>query len=185
MFKHAGTKEIITSRLILRKFSISDTSNVFKNWSSDPENLKFMSWKAHSNLVETESYLCRIVPKYIKDSYYHWAIVLKSNAEEAIGSISVELFFSFNNCMEIGYTLSKKHWNQGIMTESLKAVQDFLFENTDCHRIQARHAVENKASGRVMVKTGMKFEGILREFDRTSKGEWMDAALYSMLKKDV
>ncbi len=39
--------------------------------------------------------------------------------------------------MTIGYELSQEYWNQGIMTEALKAVITYIFETLKNHRICA------------------------------------------------
>ena len=48
--KHLGTKRIETERLILRKFTIEDAEDMFKNWASDNEVTKYLTWPAHSSL---------------------------------------------------------------------------------------------------------------------------------------
>ena len=83
---------------------------------------------------------------------------------------------------EIGYCLSKKHWGQGIMTEALKAVIDYLFSEVGLNRIVARHNVHNLASGRVMQKSGMTFEGVQRQSGKDNKGNYCDLAHYSILR---
>lgn len=69
------------------------------------------------------------------------------------------------------------------MTNCLKEVIEYLFSYTDVNRIQARHWVNNPASGMVMQKSGMKFEGIIRE-EVFHKNEFKDIAYYSILKKE-
>ena len=51
---HIGTKTIETNRLILRKFKRADSENMFKNWSSDSKVTKYLSWKAHNSIKESE-----------------------------------------------------------------------------------------------------------------------------------
>jgi ribosomal-protein-alanine N-acetyltransferase len=184
MLTHIGTQKIETDRLILRKFKILDAKKMFENWASDPENIKYLSWQAHKNVFETQKIIAEWILNYDKKDYYRWAITLK-NSGELIGGIDVILLLPHIDCAEFGYVLSKKFWNQGIMTESLKAVLKFMFEKVNCHRIQARHDIKNPASGRVMAKTGMKFEGVLREADKSNVGEWVDCAMHSILRSEI
>ncbi|MGN1034147.1 MAG: GNAT family N-acetyltransferase [Oscillospiraceae bacterium] len=93
------------------------------------------------------------------------------------GNIGIILLFEKEACGEIGYVLSKKCWNNGIMTEALTAVINFLFKKANFHRIQAHHKAPNIASGRVMLKSGMQLGGILRESTKTNKGTWCDAPI--------
>lgn len=157
---------------------------MFNNWAKDLENVKYLGWSAHKNIDETYKVLNEWLDNYIKNNYFKWCITLKEK-DEAIGDISIILLFEKEACGEIGYVLSKKYWNNGIMTEALTAVINFLLKKANLHRIQARHEASNVASGRVMLKSGMQFEGILRESTKTNKGIWCDTPMYSIIKSDL
>ena len=180
MLYHVGTQKIETERLILRKFETIDAKDAFKNWMGDPENVKYLGWRSHENFQQTLDTISKWTSLYNKKNYYKWAIVLKET-EEVIGQINVILILEHVDCMELGYVLSKKYWNNGIMTETLKAVQSYLFSKVNCHRIQARHDMLNLASGKVMINVGMQFEGILRQSGKNNSNEWIDAAIYSII----
>lgn len=183
IINYIGTQNIETDRLLLRKFALKDAEPMFNNWAKDPENVKYLGWSAHKNIDETYKVLNEWLDNYIKNNYFKWCITLKEK-DEAIGDISIILLLEKEACGEIGYVLSKKYWNNGIMTEALTAVISFLFEKANFHRIQARHEAPNVASGRVMLKSGMQFEGILRESTKTNKGIWCDTPMYSIIKSD-
>lgn len=71
----------------------------------------------------------------------------------------------------------------GIMTEALTGVIDFLFKEVGLNRIVAMHNVDNIASGKVMIKSNMKYEGTLREANiLRDKDGFYDLAVYSILK---
>lgn len=55
-----GTQRLETERLILRKLSLDDAENMFKNWASDDEVTKYLVWEAHKNLEVTKKYSERI-----------------------------------------------------------------------------------------------------------------------------
>ena len=59
----------------------------------------------------------------------------------------------------MGYCLSQDYWDMGIMTEALRAVVRYILDNIGYDWIQARHEVENEASGRVMEKSGFRYAG--------------------------
>lgn len=183
MLNHVGTNIIDTERLRLRRFKLQDAECMFENWAKDPENVKYLEWQAHSDISETRKILMEWTKKYDDKTCYHWCINLKGE-EEAIGDICVVNLFEDKECAEIGYVLSKKYWNKGIMTEALSAVIDYLFQKAKFHRIQALHHVNNPASGKVMMKCGMKHEGMLRKYNKTNMGEWCDVSIYSILEED-
>lgn len=55
--KHKGTKYIETERLILRPFTMEDTSAMYKNWASDEDVTKFLMWPAHKDVSISENVL--------------------------------------------------------------------------------------------------------------------------------
>lgn len=154
--KHKGTVLLETDRFILRQFQLKDVHEVYANWASDNDSAKYNAWSVHENENVTKSYVSEWIEYYKKLNYYHWA-VLDKNKDEIIGSISV---FNINNrkkYCEIGYTVAKKRWNEGIATEILMRVLEFLTEDVGFETVRAMHDVRNKASGRVMEKAGMVF----------------------------
>lgn len=176
-----GTQLIYTDRLILRKFKISDANNMFHNWASLEENVKFL-WPTHKNIEETKKILEIWVNEYEKNSF-KWAITLKEKPDVVIGDISVVEIKERISCADIGYILSKKHWNKGYMSEALNAVIDFLFNKANFNRIEAKYDTRNIASGKVMKKCNMKFEGILRQSVLGNSGLG-DLAVCSILKEE-
>lgn len=60
----------------------------------------------------------------------------------------------------------------------------FCHYDVGYNRIQAEHVLANTASGKVMQKCNMKFEGIIRDGNRLNTGNLCDVALYSILKKE-
>lgn len=49
------------------------------------------------------------------------------------------------------------------------------------HRVMAKHDVENPASGEVMKKCGMTYEGRLKEYYLRHDGTYSDALVYGII----
>lgn len=179
-FTHLGTKKLETSRLILRQFLVSDAPAMYRNWAADPEVSKFLTWPPHESPEATAQLLKTWVDNYSDREYYQWAIVLKENGPEPIGSISA---FNLDNGIrkaEIGYCIGQSWRHRGIMTEALAEVIRFLIEEVGIQRIEARHDPANPHSGAVMKKCGMAYEGTLRRCERNNQGI-VDVCVYSIL----
>lgn len=182
MLNHKGTKIIETERLILRPFRSGDAPLMFKNWASDREVSKFLTWNAHRSVSDSECVINMWAAGYNENSTYNWAIVPKEFGEP-IGGINVARIHENNDTAEIGYCIGKEWWGKGIMTEAFSAVIPYLFE-VGFNRIEAAHAVKNPASGRVMQKCGLTYEGTLRQFFRSTSGELLDISFYSILREE-
>ena len=166
----AGTKTIETERLILRRFVIEDTEDMYKNWASDPKVNTFMTWPMHTDISVSKVLLENWISRYEDGRTYNWGITLKGN-DYVIGNISVVDRNERTCTYELGYCLGSAFWGRGIMPEALKAVICYLFENEkDLNRIIATHDVRNKKSGRAMQKAGMHFDGILRDSKKNNLG---------------
>ena len=182
MLTHKGTQTIETSRLILRRARREDAQPMFRNWASDPEVTKFLTWPAHSSIAVSEMVIGSWLQEYEKESYYQWMIVLKELGEP-IGSISVVRLNDPVEEAEIGYCIGRSWWHRGIVSEALAAVIEYLFVEVGMNRVAARHDPNNPNSGRVMRKCGMKYEGTAHASDRNNQGI-CDADHYAILRSD-
>lgn len=180
--KHCGTKILETERLILRRFTEEDAQAMFENWASDPEVSKYLTWPAHRNEDVTKYVLSTWLPQYENETYYHWVITMKELDNMPIGTIH-GLVNDNVEMITVGYCLGRKWWHQGIMSESLKALIEFFFNEVGANRIQSYHDPHNPHSGMVMTKCGMKFEGTLRSSDRNNTGI-CDASWYGLLRSE-
>lgn len=181
---HKGTINIETERLLLRRFVKEDALPMYKNWANDSDVTTFLTWQPHENVEVSKNILNMWIDEYKSSDNYNWGIVLKDYGK-VIGSIAVvNQSADYDRC-EVGYCIGKSFWGKGIMTEALKAVIDFLIKEVGFNRVHAYHHVINKGSGKVMVKAGMKYEGLLREYVKNSKGIYTDCDMYSILKSDI
>ena len=180
-FNHLGTARLETNRLLLREYTMDDAGVMFLNWASDPEVAKTLMWNPHPDVDFTRKLLAQWIQAYQSGRSYHWVV---EKDGEVIGDISLMTWSNRTQDGEIGYCLSKKAWNQGIMTEALMAVMRFLFAEVGFRRLTLRHATNNPASGRVMEKAGLRFEGVQRQAYPEKEGGFSDLALYAALKEE-
>ena len=177
---HKGTQTIETSRLILRRAVREDAEPMFRNWASDPDVTKYLTWPTYEKVETAYQILDLWASEYEKPNYYQWMIVLKELGEP-IGSISVVRQNDRVEEAEIGYCIGSRWWHRGIMTEALNAVIEYLFTEVGMNRVAARHDPNNPHSGGVMRKCGMTYEGTLRQSTRNNQGI-CDACWYALLK---
>ncbi len=101
---------------------------------------------------------------------------------EAVGGIGIEPFDDVNRYgCEIGYWLSERYWNKGIMTEVVAAYSNYIFENTEFVRLEAHVFGWNRGSGKVLEKCGFEFEGAHRKAC-FKDGKWCDMIIYAKVR---
>jgi [ribosomal protein S5]-alanine N-acetyltransferase len=109
------------------------------------------------------------------------AITLRSD-EHLIGGIGLR-FAQQHQQAELGYWLGLPYWGNGYATEAAQEIMRYGFEDLHLHRIFASHFKNNPASGRILKKLGMRYEGCqqehIRKWDR-----FVDLELYGMLRQD-
>ena len=180
--KHIGTKRLETERLMLRRLTTDDASDMFHNWASDKEVTEYLTWPAHDSVETTKSLLDIWTSHYEEDDFYQWAIVPK-DLNKPIGTISVVGQNSSIRMVHVGYSMGKNWWGQGYMTEAFKEVIRFFFEDVQINRIESEYDPRNIGSGAVMEKCGLIYEGTARQASLNNKGI-CDAARYAILAED-
>ena len=170
-----------TERLRLRKLTMHDAQDIY-DYSRDPQVARHVLWDAHRSIGESRAYLRFMLRKYRMTEPASWGIELKSTGK-ILGTIGFMWIQPDNAAAEVGYSLSRAYWGQGIMTEALKAVIDYAFCSLNLNRVEAMHEVDNPASGAVMRKCGMLHEGTQRQ-KLLNKGRYVDVDVYAILKKD-
>ncbi|MBS4785973.1 MAG: GNAT family N-acetyltransferase [Clostridiales bacterium] len=182
--KHLGTAELNTPRLILRKFRLEDADAMYRNWASDGEVTRYLTWPSHESPAASRSVLKNWVDQYQDPGCYQWAIVLRDSPDEPIGSISVTNTIDETiQSAHIGYCIGREWWHRGITSEALGRIIAFLFDEVGLRRIEARHDPRNPHSGQVMQKCGLQYEGTLRQADWNNQGI-CDACYYGLLAAD-
>lgn len=173
-----ASKVIETNRLILRYMTVSDTEAIFNNINHDREVLTYFIDKYRDDISEMT--LDKTIEFCLLNQRYLFAIELKES-HEVIGMIlQCSTPTINNNCSEIGYAIGKKYWNNGYVTEALKAMIDFLF-SIGIHKVVAAYLIGNNASKRVMEKCHMIHEGI-RKDEIYYRDQYHDVDYYYLIK---
>jgi len=183
---HKGTVLLETERLILRRFTKNDLEQIYYNCWSEYDVWKWTNYAPMTCIAEVLTnagmFTDNWINAYDKPDRYSWAIQLKSTGE-VIGRLFGMHPDDKIKQVELAYELGSKWWNQGLMTEAVKEVLPFFFEEVGVNRVFAYHADENSASGKVMQKSGMLYEGTLKQACVCNNGIF-DKVMYSMIAKD-
>lgn len=175
--KRISSPILTSKRLILRPFLLDDASALY-GWSSDAEVTKYLRFQPHTSLHDSQKIIKHWLREHENPPHFHWAVEKREDLQ-VIGSIGIEITSLHDNRGELGYCLRREDWNNGYMTEALKAVLHFGFEYAGFHRLEACHSTLNPASGKVMEKAGMHLEaGPLRHYYRSNQLGYQDVYMY-------
>jgi [ribosomal protein S5]-alanine N-acetyltransferase len=174
--------DLRTERLFLRRLDLHDAPEVF-SYASDPEVTRHVLFDTHRSIADSQAFLKAVIGGYGRGAGANWGIVLEEE-NRLVGSCGLEAAGNLQHARaELGYVLSRPYWGRGLATEAVSAVISFGFRDAALNRIEARCLAGNAASARVLEKSGMTFEGTLRERELV-KGVFRDVMMYSTLRRE-
>lgn len=179
-----GTIRLETDRLILRRLEFGDEEAMFNNWCNDSDVTRYLPWDVHKNIEVTREVLKMWLDDYNNSHVYRWIVILKENSMP-IGTVDVVNKDISNKVFELGHCYSKEIWGKGIATEVFNRVISFLFDEVGVEVITAKHNENNIASGKVMIKANMTYDGTLRSrvIDKVTR-ERVGIVSYSITKEE-
>lgn len=109
------------------------------------------------------------------------AITLKDGGN-FVGAVGLVLAPAHDRA-ELGYWIGVPYWRRGLATEAASGLVDFGFKVLGLQRVQAHHMSRNPASGRVLLKLGMRREGASPRAVKKN-GRYEDIVFYGILRRD-
>lgn len=175
---------LTTERLLLREFDLADVPAVFDILRREDVN-KWLETDPLQSIAETEARVQARMGLFKDKVGFRWAIVLRDDPAQVIGSCGYFSVRRGTQTVETGYEIHPDCWNKGFMTEALRAMIEFsvgAHNLLPVHRMEALVAPGNAASIRILEKLGFDREGLRREFGFW-KGRYQDVYLYAMLNR--
>jgi ribosomal-protein-alanine N-acetyltransferase len=151
---------LYTERLALRAPRPSDAAAIFRAYAADAEVTRFLQWRPHSSVGETEEYVAGCVAAWGGDSRFPWVLELREGGGP-LGMVELRVA-GFK--ADVGYVLGRASWGRGLATEALRPVVGWAMAQPGIYRVWAVCDAENVASSRVLEKAGMTREGLLRRY---------------------
>jgi RimJ/RimL family protein N-acetyltransferase len=146
---------IESERLRFRKYTLDDLPALIEH-RSDPEVNKYLGGTRLQNPEALGKRIRFYMACYESHGFGMCPMILKKTGE-IIGSAGLQPLDGTNE-IEVGYSLAKKYWGQGLGTEAARAWLEHGFRNFGLDRIVAVANTENWGSRRIMEKLGMKYE---------------------------
>lgn len=151
------TKEIIIENkgILLRPYKLEDINEVYNNWSNDDKVFEYLRVPCHYHIDDTEKMIKRYLNDELRNDCYHWVIYDQID-RQIIGEINVEKDLFFPKTMNLSFCLAFSFWHHGIMTEVVKKVCGYLFNN-NIDMIKASCNQNNYGSSQVLIKNGFDY----------------------------
>ncbi|MFC3079540.1 GNAT family N-acetyltransferase [Phenylobacterium terrae] len=171
-----------TERLILRDFREDDFDDIHA-YAVDPDVVRYMDWGPNTPEV-TREYLGRALAGQAERPPHAVNVAVELAAEgRVIGSMRLEVKDAANRTADIGYSIHRPYWGQGLVAEGARRLLAIAFEDMKLHRVWATCDARNRGSWRVMEKLGMRREGVLKKANLRRDG-WQDTLLYAVLAEE-
>jgi len=168
-------------RVVLREVQPDDAPAIFA-YARDPQVTTHMDWAPHPDLATTHAYVESVIVAATSAdrSSYELAVTLDG---ELVGMGRISVQDAEHRRGDIGYVLHRDRWRLGLGSEIAAALVGFGFTGLGLHRVWATCNPDNIASRRVLEKTGMVYEGRMRDH-MLVRGRFRDSLLFAVLATD-
>jgi len=173
--------ELSTARYFLQEIKDEDQAFIFEGLSH-PLVIPYYG-VSYQTFEATKAQMDFYKDMQVSDTGTWWKVVSKKYGER-VGAIGFNNYNKQHNRTEIGYWLLPVYWGQGIITEVLPIVIDFIFQQKKVHRIEALVETGNKASEKVLKRLGFTYEGSMRDCE-IKDGAYISLSIFSLLATDV
>ncbi len=170
-----------TDRLLLRRLDESDCEEVM-TLRGNPETMKFIPRPLVTTKEQAVEHLTMIEEKIVNNTGINWGITIKGNPR-IIGVIGHYKIDFENHRAEIGYMSLPETYGKGYITEAIKAVLKYGFDQMKLHSVEAVIDPGNIASEKVLLKNGFVKEAHILE-NEFWDGKFWDTVIYSLLKRN-
>ena len=179
-----GLPSITTERIVLR---ISDRSDIDSELAFYRDNEDHLGpWfpdtsRAHMSRAKMEQFLPEFRKRALHDQGYRFQLCLRTEPKVYAGVVSLSRVQRGpeQSCI-LGYGIAKILEGQGYMSEAVRAVIRFAFEDLDLHRIEAGYAQDNRRSAGLLKSCGFEVEGLQKGL-LLINGKWVDHWVASLL----
>jgi ribosomal-protein-alanine N-acetyltransferase len=181
MFDFGSFPTLETERLVLRELTPADPASILVIWG-DPEVQRY-NGRVLGDLGEAQVVIAELRASFAAHTQIAWAVTLRARVG-VLGVVDFHSWDRYHRRAEIGYSLARGAWGQGIASEAVLAVIEFGFSRMGLHRIEALTITDNLRSLRLLERFGFHREGTRRECSLEDDGAFHDSAIYGLLESE-
>lgn len=168
--------DVVTATVVQLRPLVEDDWVAVHDWASREDACRFQAWGPNTP-EQTRAFVAASAGAWQSSpqSHFPYAVVVGSGVA---GMAVLKLARAGQG--EISYSIHPDLWGRGLATEAARLLLTIGFTDHRLHRIAGTCDPRNVASGRVLVKAGMTYEGRMRETTWIRDG-WRDSDLYAIL----
>lgn len=173
-------KNLETERFFLKEISQEDKSYIFKGLSNPAVTEHYA---VHFPTLEATEEQMDWYADLRKNGTGIWWGIWSKDTSNFVGAGGFNDLDKPNRKAEIGFWLLPEYWGRGIMKEVMPCLFEKGFKDLDLNRIEGYVDANNQKCRQALKKINFIYEGTMRQVE-IKNGEFLDVAIYSLLKEE-
>jgi RimJ/RimL family protein N-acetyltransferase len=171
-----------TKRLKLRDFLEQDLTT-FAAYRSDPDIARYQSWSTYDSDMAKVFFANQQALSFGEAGTWYQIAITHAETGELLGDCVIHFIDGDGQQVELGVTLAPSSHGHGYGYEALMALNDFIFNQLNKHRIVAFIDVKNSGAIALIERLGFRREAHFVE-NILFKGCWGSEYMFAMLKRE-
>lgn len=171
-----------TKQLVLRELTDGDVPALHR-LRSDEEAMRYICRPLTTCEEDARALISEFGRWQSDGTGITWCMSFREDRDTLIGIIGLYRIKKEHDRGEVGYTLSTDHWGRGLMSEALKCLVQFSFEQLGFHSLEAHTSPDNGNSKRLLDRNGFRLAGSFRDC-LLFEGSYYSLDVFELLKSD-
>lgn len=175
-------------RVTLRPWQSSDAAAIAEIMA-DPRMHEHLDLPRPYSRADAERYVDELAPRVAAEGSELILAIAENASGRVLGSIALRGLAQDSLMAEVGYWVATSDWGQGYATEAVRTVSRFALAQ-GARRVEILTEVDNLASAKVALRSGFRFEAVLRSRSPRNasppgaRGGLEDLALFARVAAD-
>lgn len=175
--------EIKFRNYIIKPLDVSKSDEVFQLINQNRPRLEnyFAGTVSETKTKSSTKLFCSAIDKRRSKKEYFPFVILEISSLKLIGWIDVKNIDWKIPKAELGYFLDKEYTGQGIITEGLSLVIDYINQSYKFKKLLLRIGTDNPKSAQIALNNNFQLEGTIRRDYITTNGNLVDLQYYGRI----
>jgi diamine N-acetyltransferase len=167
--------------IVLRAMEPQDATILY-NWENDEELWYVSETLAPYSLHQLKLFIEQSLTQDIFSSK-ELRLMICNERDTIFGIVDLFKFDPLHQRIGIGIVVHKSYRNQGIASNTIGIIKDYVFRVLHVNQIWCNINVNNTESIKLFNKSGFEQAGILKQWNKNSEGNFEDVIFMQCIKK--